>query len=77
MSPRDAVNDFVGRHLLGLATTILAAGIGYGVLQAKVDAKADRHDVELLRAAVERIDERTARIERFLCQGRTDLGCAR
>lgn len=76
MSPRDAVNDFVGRHLLGLTTAILAAGIGYGVLQAKVDAKADRHDVEMLRNAVQRIDERTARIERFLCQGRTDLGCA-
>jgi len=46
MTPRDAVNDFLSRHILGLVVAVLSAGIGYGILQAKVEAKADRVTVE-------------------------------
>lgn len=48
MSPRDAVNDFLSRHIIGLIVAVLSGGIAYGVLQVKVEAKADRVDVEAI-----------------------------
>jgi hypothetical protein len=56
---------------------VLVAG-ALGLLGMAWNSKADRSDVEALRQTMQRVDERTARIERFLCQDRaSDLGCQR
>lgn len=76
MTPREAVNDFVGRNLFALLAAALSFGIGYGVLKAELAAKADRVEVDRLEDVLRRVDERTARIERYLCRARPeDIGC--
>lgn len=58
---------------------LVASGVfAFATLRAEVNAKADRADVDDLRAVVKRIDERTASIVLYLCYNQThSLGCQR
>ena len=76
MTPREALNGFLSRHLVAVVAAALSFGVGYGVLRAEVEKKADRRDVERVEEVMRRVDERTARIERYLCRARPeDIGC--
>lgn len=64
---------------IGAITTLLGAtliGAAAGAASAVRGAIVTRGEFEALRATVERVDARTARIERFICRPRPDdLGC--
>lgn len=55
---------------------VLTAGL-LALLGMAWGSKADKADVEAMRTTIQRVDERTARIERYLCAGRVgDMGCS-
>lgn len=76
MTPREVVNTFVSRHVVAIIAAALSFGVGYGLLKAEVATKAESRDVERIESVIRRVDERTARIERYLCRARPeDIGC--
>lgn len=80
---RQTVKTFLADHFFQIAGIVAAVAAAWTLLGAQVDAKADsaevqavREEVESLRSTMQRVDERTARIERYLCRTRPDdIGC--
>lgn len=88
---RDQFAGLVKTHALQVAILILTAGIAFGVLRKQVEEAASRAELKALEAKLtaadqankdsishilQRVDERTARIERYICRKQPDgLGC--
>lgn len=86
---RDLFAEWTKRHLVQIVIAACTAAVAFGAARAELSYKADKIEVEQLRAEVSRkaprdsvmdvlrrVDDRTKRIERFICRRNpNDLGC--
>ena len=86
---RDQFSGWVRTHLVSIIIAVASAGIAFGLLKADVTSRASAADLQTVRAelnrkadrvsvmeTLRRVDDRTARIERYLCRkSPNDLGC--
>lgn len=64
----------------GVGGTVVAFAVGYTKLEARVATvekdKAEKIEMREVEAVLKRLDERSARIDRWICRQRPDdLGC--
>lgn len=79
----NGIDEWVDRHGWKVVTLIVAGTIAWTTLKAQVAGKADRTDVDALRARIEEIAidaKETRRLleqqHRYLCRGHEEsLGC--
>lgn len=86
---RDQFSEWMLRHGVQILLAVAAASVAWGAATVELQGKADKADLQRLEDEVthkadrdsvvnvlRRVDERTERIEKYLCRkSPNDLGC--